>query len=236
MVAGLCGKCGSPSPRWALRCSECGTQDQTREALILSVSPTLSSRVGRWLRDTAMFVGIAGVVFLGAGLLGRIGNYFLGEWFGNILLLVASVVCLCALSLPFFSLPDIWRNKDFGSVSNWRASKQLILTRETSTLEELPEYETKFLEASIDLHDVKRVAMKQSWFGRALGYGDVLLYTTLGGQADMVFYGVVDPAGFAQRVEELVALAPALPKPVRPAAAVTAARPRRFLLKKRGTR
>jgi hypothetical protein len=219
-----------------LRCSKCATQDPAREALILSVSPTLSYRVGNWVRETLMVVGMAGIVFIGAGLVARIGNYFLGEWFGNILLLVVSVLCLCGLSLPFFSLPDIWRNQDFGSVSNWRASKQLILTRATSTLEELPEYETKFLEASIDLHDVKRVAMKQSWIDRALGFGNVLLYTTPGGQAEMVFCGVVDPADFAQRVEELVASAPALPKPAQPAAVAPAPRRRRSWLKRGGTR
>jgi hypothetical protein len=209
-------------------------KDPAREELILLVSPTLSYRVGNWLRDTAMFVGIAGIVILGAWLVGRIGNYFLGEWFGNILLLVAVVLGACALMLPFYTLPDIWRNKDFGSVSNWRASKQLILIRSTSTLEEMPQYETQHLEGSIDLHDVVRVAVQQSWFDRALGYGKVLLYTTPAGQADMAFYGIVDPADFAQRVEELVASAPVLPKPAGSAAVAAAASPSRSWLKKGG--
>jgi hypothetical protein len=217
-TSGSCGKCGLPGPRWALCCRDCATQDPAHEELTLCVSPTLSSRVGNWLRETSIIVGIVGLALLGAILVGRIGNYFLGGWFGNIVLLVVLVFGLATLGVPFLSFPDIWRNLDVGSVSNWRASRQLVFNLSTSTLEARPGSETRFHEASIDLHDVKLVVVKQSWIERALCYGNVLLYTTPGGPVAMAFVGVVDPAGFAQRVEELVASAPELPKAVGPAA------------------
>lgn len=109
---------------------------------------------------------------------------------------------IMCFGMGYAMVGEVWRDATFSVTKTRLLFNEIVRTYET--IGDTVPKETKFVDQSYKLADIRKVHIVKGWLGRRLGYGDVELFIKESARPTVVIAGLLEPERFAKKLEYIM--------------------------------